>query len=125
MNIGERLKAKRLELKLTLEDVGNIVGVSKSTVMKWETGYIENMRSDKIELLAQALNVSPLWIMGIEETKKEAPTAMGESYTKQEKQLMLAFRAASEDDKAAVNCILRKYGNAGHKSNNDFSEEIC
>lgn len=67
MNLGERIKTRRLELGLTLEEVGKIVDVSKSTVMKWETGYIENMKRDKIALLAKALKVSPLWIMGIDE----------------------------------------------------------
>ena len=69
MDLGDKIKARRLELGLTLEDVGNLVGVSKSTVAKWETGYIENMRRDKIALLAQALRVSPLWILGMEDTK--------------------------------------------------------
>lgn len=67
MDLGDKIKQRRLELDLTLEEVGNIVGVSKSTVMKWETGYIENMKRDKIVLLAKALKVSPLWIMGLEE----------------------------------------------------------
>ena len=53
---------------MTLEEIGDSVGVSKSTVMKWETGYIENMRKDKIVLLAKALKVSPLWILGLEES---------------------------------------------------------
>lgn len=68
MNLGERIKERRLLLDMTLEEVGNIVGVSKSTVMKWETGYIENMRRDKIALLAKALKVSPLWVMGWDES---------------------------------------------------------
>lgn len=67
MNLGAKIKKRRLELDLTLEEVGEIVGVSKSTVMKWETGYIENMKRDKIALLAKALKVSPLWVMGLEE----------------------------------------------------------
>lgn len=67
MDLGNKIKNRRQELGLTLEEVGKIVGVSKSTVMKWETGYIENMRRDKIALLAKALKVSPLWIMGIDE----------------------------------------------------------
>lgn len=68
MNLGGRIKERRLLLDMTLEEVGNIVGVSKSTVMKWETGYIENMRRDKIALLAKALKVSPLWVMGWDES---------------------------------------------------------
>ena len=64
--MDNRLYERRKELGLTLEDVGKIVGVTKSTVKKWESGYIENMRRDKIALLAKALNVSPLYIMGID-----------------------------------------------------------
>jgi len=67
MDLGSKLRARRLELELTLEEVGNFVGVSKSTVKKWETGFIENMKRDKIALLAKALQVSPLWVMGIED----------------------------------------------------------
>lgn len=67
VDLGDKIKERRLELDLTLEEVGNIVGVTKSTVMKWESGFIENMRRDKIALLAQALKVSPLWIMGLED----------------------------------------------------------
>lgn len=60
MELGDKIKNRRLELGLTLEEVGKMVGVGKSTVMKWETGYIENMKRDKIALLAKALKVSPL-----------------------------------------------------------------
>lgn len=59
MNIGEKIRARRMELGLTLEEVGNIVGVGKSTVRKWETGMIQNMKRDKIDLLAKALQISP------------------------------------------------------------------
>jgi len=72
MGLGDKLRAKRLELGLTLEEVGNAVGVSKSTVKKWETGFIENMKRDKIALLAKVLRVSPLWVMGIEDTSSFA-----------------------------------------------------
>lgn len=54
---------RRKELNLTLEDIGNRVGVGKSTVRKWETGMIENMKRDKIVALSKILNVSPIDIM--------------------------------------------------------------
>ena len=62
---GDHLKRRRLELNMTLEEVGKVVGVGKSTVRKWETGDIENMKRDKIALLAKALRTSPLYIMGL------------------------------------------------------------
>lgn len=65
--MNTRLKDRRLELGMTLEDVGNIVGVTKTTVRKWETGDIENMKRDKIVLLANALKTTPNFIMGIDE----------------------------------------------------------
>lgn len=64
------LKTKRLEKKLTLEQVGEMVGVGKSTVRKWENGMIENMGRDKIVALSKALNVSPLDILGIDKPKE-------------------------------------------------------
>lgn len=60
MTIGEFINRRRIELGLTLEDIGKATGVGKSTVKKWETGYISNMRRDKIEDLANILKVSPV-----------------------------------------------------------------
>jgi len=70
------LKARRESLKLTLEDVGNFVGVGKSTVRKWENGMINNMGRDKILKYAKILQISPLALIGeVEtETEAEAPT---------------------------------------------------
>lgn len=60
MDIGKMINQRRTELKLTLEQVGRAVGVGKSTVKKWEDGYISNMRRDKIALLAKVLKMNPV-----------------------------------------------------------------
>lgn len=60
MEISKLISDRRKELGLTLEEVGKIVGVSKSTVKKWEDGYISNMKRDKIALLAKALKLNPV-----------------------------------------------------------------
>lgn len=64
MTVGERIKSLREKQGMTLEELGNKVGVGKSTVRKWENGMIENMRRDKIAKLASALGVTPLYLMG-------------------------------------------------------------
>jgi len=66
MEFNEKIKRLREELGLTLEQVGNAVGVGKSTVRKWETGDIKNMRRDKIAKLAEALHTTPGYLMGWE-----------------------------------------------------------
>ena len=68
MNIGEKIKTLRIKKGLTLEEVGNKVGVGKSTVRKWETGIIANMRRDKIAALASALDTTPAYLMGWKDT---------------------------------------------------------
>lgn len=67
MNNNSLIKNRRLELHLTLEEVAKKVGVTKATVQRWESGLIENMRRDKIALLADALKTTPSFILGIEQ----------------------------------------------------------
>lgn len=67
MNIGKLINKRRTELKLTLEEVGNAVGVSKSTVKKWEDGFISNMKRDKIAELAKVLELNPVSLITGEE----------------------------------------------------------
>ena len=63
MNTGERIKELRLQKGYTLAALGALVGVGASTVRKWETGYIEHMRADKIDKLAAALDTTPAYVM--------------------------------------------------------------
>lgn len=72
---GEKIKALRKKHGLTLEEVGNAVGVGKSTVRKWETGMIANMRRDKIADLAKALHTTPAYLMGWEENNTQKQEA--------------------------------------------------
>lgn len=68
-NIGQKIKERRLALGLTLEELGNKVGVGASTVRKWETNFIKDMKSDKVQKVAEALNVSPAYLMGWDENQ--------------------------------------------------------
>lgn len=70
-DMSNKIKELRKARNMTLEDVAKIVGVGKSTVRKWETGMIENMRRDKIATLAKALGTTPVSLMGWEEEQKK------------------------------------------------------
>lgn len=71
--MAEKIRTLRKERRLTLEQVAKVVGVGKSTVRKWETGMIANMRRDKIASLAAALGTTPAYLMGWEEDTKSIP----------------------------------------------------
>ncbi|WP_286078968.1 helix-turn-helix domain-containing protein [Faecalibaculum rodentium] len=64
---GRRIKELRTEKGWTLEQLGDAVGVNKSTVRKWETGMIKNMRRDKLAMIAKALSTTPAYLMGWQE----------------------------------------------------------
>lgn len=99
MRVGEIIKVRRLELGLTLEDVGNATGVGKSTVRKWETGMIENMRRDKIVALAKILSLEPEILLcedgNIEQ--KPADQVTGDELTENKKALMQLVLDCPED----------------------------
>ena len=104
-SMGTRIKNLRSENNMTLEELGNKVGVGKSTVRKWENGMIANMRRDKIAKLADALNVSPAYLMGWNESS--APAATIELYnvhceTKNEADLVLSYRKLNEHNQRKV-----------------------
>lgn len=62
--ICEIMKQRREALGLTLDDVAQQVGVNQSTVSRWESGQIEEMKRGKVEKLADALKLSPAMLMG-------------------------------------------------------------
>lgn len=64
MTMGDKIHFLRVDLNLTLQELGDKVGVGASTVRKWETGYIKNLRTDKLQALADALNTSVDYLMG-------------------------------------------------------------
>lgn len=106
MQIYEKLKKRRLDLGLTLEQVADHCGVNSSTVARWESGEIENMRRDKIEKYAQALQVSPAVIMGWD----VRPAAS--NLSKEERELVAALRGIDPETREAFYARLMAYYNA-------------
>jgi len=59
----DKIKKRRLELGLTLEEVAKAAGVSAPTILRYENGDIKNVRKDKIKALADALQLTPTYLM--------------------------------------------------------------
>lgn len=113
MDIGDRIKQLREQKGMTLEDLGNKVGVGKSTVRKWETGMIANMRRDKIKKVADALNTSPEYLMGwTDETSiliepKKPKGDREEALYEYAKTLYEHYQKASPEIQKAVDLLLK------------------
>ena len=107
--MAQRIRTLRQEKGLTLEQVADVVGVGKSTVRKWETGMIANMKRDKIADLAKALGTTPAYLMGWEEneTEEKAISPSEPQLTEGEKVLLDLFNRVPEDQQQLVLQMIR------------------
>ena len=78
LTIGERLKDLRVERKLTLEQLAEEVGISKSALGKYESDNGKDISPYSISLLADYYGVSSDYLMGRTETKNHPNTALHE-----------------------------------------------
>lgn len=105
--MAERIKNLRQEKGLTLEQVADVVGVGKSTVRKWETGMIANMRRDKIADLAKALGTTPAYLMGWDEENKKNLRQSEAELTEAEKLMLALFKQIPKDRQPEALDLLR------------------
>ena len=70
MTIGERIKQRRKELKMSADELGKKLGKDRSTVFRYENGDIEKLPIDILEPVAKALKTTPEYLMGWEEVQK-------------------------------------------------------
>lgn len=80
--IGKRIKDRRVQMGLSADQLAERLGKNRATVYRYEGDEIENLPLSVIVPLAEALQVSPAYLMGwtddAEPAKKTAPTVDGE-----------------------------------------------
>ncbi|MEA4813868.1 MAG: helix-turn-helix transcriptional regulator [Oscillospiraceae bacterium] len=64
MNVGRKIKLRRKELGISAEQLAASLGVSPSTIYRYENGDIEHMGLDKLTPIAKALHTTEAYFMG-------------------------------------------------------------
>lgn len=64
---GQRIKEQRKRLDMSADDVAEQLGVSRSTVFRYENGHIEKIPATILEKLAAILKTTPAYLMGWQE----------------------------------------------------------
>lgn len=64
---GERIKKLRKEKGMTQQQLGEMLGVQKSAIAKYENGRVPNLKKETISRLAEIFNVTPNYLLGIDE----------------------------------------------------------
>ncbi len=67
MTMGEKIKMLRLQKGMSQEELGKKVGVQKAAINKYEKGIVVNLKRSTIASLASALDVTPIYLMGLDE----------------------------------------------------------
>ena len=57
MDIGQKIRDARLAKGLTQEELGNLVGLQKSAIAKYENGRVVNIKRSTLQKLAKALGL--------------------------------------------------------------------
>lgn len=72
-SIGDRIKQRRLEIGLSVDQVADKIGKNRATVYRYESSEIEKFPIDVLTPLAEALRTTPAYLMGWDDSA-QAPT---------------------------------------------------
>lgn len=64
MDVGKRIKERRIELNISVDELAKRLNKNRTTVYRYEKGDIENLPMDILGPLAKALNTTPAYLMG-------------------------------------------------------------
>lgn len=59
MNIGEKIKAARISKGLTQAELGELLGVQKSAIAKYENGRVVNIKRSTLQKISDVLGIRP------------------------------------------------------------------
>lgn len=76
MDFKDRLRDLRLSRGLTLQQVADYVGLQKAAIYKYEHGLTVNPKRSLIEKLATLFQVSPSYLLGINDEEKNSDSAI-------------------------------------------------
>ena len=77
MNIGEKIKSARLAKGYTQEELGNLIGVQKSAVAKYEKGRVVNIKRSVLAKISKVLDIAPVELVS---DINEKPVEMAERH---------------------------------------------
>ena len=64
MTIADRIRNRRLELGLSVDDLAKRLNKNRATVYRYESNYIKSYSHDVMETLAKALETTPAYLYG-------------------------------------------------------------
>lgn len=114
MDIGAKLKQRRLDKKMSAEELAKRLGVSKTTIYRYEKGEIAKVPTETLEKISKILNTSPAYFMDWSDIPNNTKSDIVAIYdklnqTRQEKVLNFASdQLAEQEQENTVSSIFSK-----------------
>lgn len=80
MDVGKRIRERRKELNLSVDELAKKLNKNRTTVYRYEKGDIENLPMDILGPLAKALNTTPAYLMGWDDKPTSAIDTITDYY---------------------------------------------
>lgn len=109
-SVGKRIKNRRLELGLTVEELADRLGKNRATVYRYESDAIENLPITVIEPLAAVLDCTPGYLMGWEDINNEPAVPENNELT----EMLDIFSKLTPDNRAKLLELSHLYLDAQH-----------
>jgi transcriptional regulator with XRE-family HTH domain len=74
VNIGSRIKKRRTQLKMSADELARKISKDRSTIYRYENGGIDKVAIDMLEPLASALETTPTYLIGMDQSDRYAST---------------------------------------------------
>lgn len=103
MNIGDRIKQRRKELDLSVDDIANKLGKNRATIYRYESNDIENLPITILEPLALILETTPAYLLGLDDKKIETTKV---ELSEKENIIIKKYRDLDNKGKHTVDTIL-------------------
>ena len=108
MDIGKLIKEARLEKGLTQEQLGELVGVQKSAIAKYESGRVVNIKRSTLQKLAKALNLKGSDLVIGANPKEAAELSARVLIDSNLRELVELYSSLSDDDKKTAMDLVRR-----------------
>lgn len=75
-SVGIKIKNRRKQIKISAEQLADKIGISRSTMYRYENGDIEKIPTETLARIAVALNTSPAYFIGWKDESISSPEAI-------------------------------------------------
>lgn len=114
--IGTRIRQRRKSLNISVVDVASYTGLSKTTIHRYESGDIKDIKLPTIDAIASILDVNPAWLIGKSENMERRGGKTNNlihsldhfiNYIQNSNYLTVGARQATEKEKYTVTKIMQ------------------